>query len=185
MSLKSKNLITLLTADVHSEQLPFTYKTIINTLTGIVGASLLQHLYAVKRGDITPTLDERNEQDEDARGQIAVDQVSEDFGASWVPMSAYKTASVADGIRHYLYEEMCGYGEYKEDALLHTPPVDIHARVNYNQPMSLQMYLDFRVKMADSIDESKIPFMAQHLNEEEAVIRHALTIEARAPSEVS
>ena len=179
MKLESKNLVTLLTTNIHSELVPFTYKTIINVLTGLVGSSLLRHSYERSRGEVAePTLDERNEQDEAARGQASTDVINENFGVAWTPMSSFRTAALADGMRHYIYEELCAYGEFKENALLHTPPVKITDRINYDQPMSLEMYLEFRVKMADSIDEAKIPFLAIHLEEPEEVIRHALKAEA-------
>lgn len=174
------NPLALLTHDIHSDQVPNTYKLIINALTGIVGSNLMRH---IKYGDsmvpAIPTLDERNEQDENKIGDAANDIRNEAFGISHAPLSAFKIASIANGIRHSLYEEMHAYGEFDDAKYLNiNAPYDIHARINYDQPMSLEMYMQYRHKMAAVVDPKRVAMGAKQLNKPAELIHDILMQQA-------
>lgn len=177
---KKQNLILLLTTDVHSEQVPNTYKIIINTLTGLVGSSLISHTKSKRRNhQETPTLDQRNEEDENTRGDKANEIRNEDFGILHAVMTPHQIASIANGIRHTLYEELWSFGEFESaDSLLRTPVFNINGKVNFDQPMSLQMYLDYREKMAGNVDERRVKLGALQLGKPEDIIRSALLEQA-------
>lgn len=176
-----KNLIAQLTTDLHSEQVPQTYCIIINTLTGVVCSQLMRHIHATRRGeytDDTSTLDTRNEADEATRGLAVANFVTESSGFE-VAMTPYKIAQICDGIRHTMYEELHTYGEFNDSsALIRTPVAHLGAKVNFNQPMSAQMYMDFRIKNADRVNDSEIKLASARMQLPEDIIRQALTAEA-------
>lgn len=186
--LKKANLLALLTDSIHSEQAPFLYCALINALTGAACSQVINHLYDVRFSRTTdelPSLDERNEQDEADRGQDVVDFVSESNGFT-VPMKPLEAVKIIDGIRHDLYSEMFQWGDFAtegecagKDPLVFTPPQAITARPNYNQPMSAQMYMDFRIDNAERLDEGMIRMGAKRLKIAEDVIREAMLVEAR------
>ena len=177
--LKSTNLITLLTNDIHSDLVSVNYKLVINTLTSMVGSSLKAHIFARRRGEvIEPTLDERNEQDEIKRSQPNVDQVNEDFGSNHTKLTPYRQAQIADGIRHALYEELHAFGEYDDStALLRSKPTKLNI-VNWNQPMSLEGYLDYLIEMSGSVDETKVKTNALRLGKTEEYVRELMRQDA-------
>jgi len=179
--MKHANLIDILTKDLHSDDAPRMYCIVINTLTGVVCSQTMRHIGMVRRHEITdePTLDTRNEQDENSRGQEVQDFLHESNGFS-TPMLPMKIAQICDGIRYSLYSEMHAWGEFAdESALIMTPVQSITARPNYDQPMSAQMYMQFRIDNAERLNETEIKMAATRLKLAEEVVRAALAEEAR------
>lgn len=175
--MKKQNLIALLTTSVNTSEVPNTYKIIINTLTGLVGSSLINHIKYP--ASVNPSLDERNELDENERGDEANAIRNEDYGIAHAQMPSYKVAQIADGIRHTLYDELHAYGEYEpSESLLRSPAYDVTKRINFNQPMSLEMYMDYRIKMAGQVDEARVRMGAHQLKKPEELIREALRLQA-------
>ena len=146
--MKKSNILFALTSNVHTDDAPEVYSQIINALTSVACAEVMNHLWNVRKGlTDTPDLDTRNMQDEDARGNEANDVISEMAGHE-VRMSSLKAAQILDAIRFTLYSDMHAWGEFdNEQALYFTPPASITARPNYNQPMSAELYMQYRIEI--------------------------------------
>lgn len=183
-SMTKTNLITALTAAVHTDAAPQLYCTIINVLTGMTCSQTMKHIGMVLRHEIPSGLDYsdldlRNEQDEAARGVEVGDIMTAMSGFNVKDTPKY-AAQVMDAIRYSLYEEMHAWGEYNDpEHLVREAKVQsITARRNYTQPMSAEMYMDFRITNADKINPNEVTLAATRLKLPEAIIRQALTDEA-------
>jgi hypothetical protein len=173
---------------VHSDDAPPLYRTIINTLTGAACSELMAHfagvksrIYSTNGEDLRiPTLDERNEDDEHARGQALSDHMTAASGFT-VELTPYRNAQILDGIRHTLYEEMPGWCEVADqaDALTNTPAYILGAGINYNQPMSAQMYMEYRLANIENINSAEVKLGATMLQLPEEVVRASLLEQAQ------
>jgi len=159
----------------HSYEIRTNARIIINTLTSQVISSLMSFCSQRNSQNADPEqytgLDQRNEQDEYARGQKLRDQLTEEAGHD-VRMEPYKIASICDGLRYSVYEDLAtalGPDSPKaEDVLLHTNP---HFAKSYDLPMSLESLLDFRVQRAGEVDEKKVKKLAESEDEDINFVR--------------
>ena len=174
------NLITILSDNVHSEDIPRNLKYLINALTGQACSSLMSHIYAVRRGEVVePTLDARNEQDADIRGRELNDEHVNEIGFV-APMAHLKIAQICDGLRHTLYQELHRYGDYLDEQHLYVEPAlsASSLRTNYDQPMSAELYMNLRVQLAGTVNEADVQRGAKSFNKTVDLIREIMTEDA-------
>lgn len=185
--MKPKNLLTMILNDTKTEaEKKLLYKSAINALTSATASNILLHLAQMRRNDQfglaelgsipshhgEPTLDMRNAAD--------LANAGDDFNAGLTEAAGHEEqvrplaiAEVCDGIRHTLYEEFEGIVDLD-------PPVALYRnqktkdRINYDQPMSLEFNLAFRVRMAGVIDEKRAERVAKEDDVEVSFIREVM-----------
>lgn len=185
--MKPKNLLTTIINDKKTEQeKKILYKAAINALTSATASNILLHLAQMRRNDqfgLTelgtipshhgePTLDERNAADlanagDDYNATVTVEAGHEE------QVRPLAIAEVCDGIRHTLYEEFEGIVDLDPPVALYRN-VKTKDRINYDQPMSLEFNLAFRVRMAGNIDEKRAERVAKEDGVEIDFIREVM-----------
>lgn len=186
--MKPKNLLTTIINDKKTElEKKLLYKASINALTSATASNILLHLAQMRRNDqfgLTelgaipshngePTLDERNAAD--------LANAGDDYNASLTTAAGHEEqvrplaiAEVCDGIRNTLYEEFEGIVDLEPPAALYRNTKNVRDRINYDQPMSLEFNLAFRVRMAGVIDENRAQRVAKEDNVEVDFIREVM-----------
>ena len=177
------------------QELKLLYKATINALTSAVATNVLAHISNKRRIDATgleelhiptvgagaaasldgePTLDQRNAAD---MAQMAADfgqQMTADAG-HLVAMPPLEIAELCDGIRHSLYKEFEAIVDLADEkALYRNPPGRLDGKVNFDQPMSLEFNLAFRIQMAGQIDERRAEKVAKEDNMDIDFIRNVM-----------
>lgn len=138
---------------------------LINAFTASACNAMLAHLSLVKRGDFTendiPTLDQRNELDAETEGDEVSKQLMAATGIATPSIPPYLVSQLCDGIRFSLYQHLHAYGEFSDDKTLYREPkvVSLVGKINYDQPMSAEMYMNYRVKMASTVNDNEVKAM--------------------------
>lgn len=187
------NLITKILDDRKTEaEKKLIYKATINALTSAVATNIIQHLANMRRPELTgmddpqtgteagtiaslhgePTLDSRNAIDLAKDADEMGTEITKEMGydTSTPPL---RIAEICDGIRNTLYEEFEGIVDLAPpQALYRNPPPQ--GRPNYDQPMSLEFNLAFRIQMAGRVDETRVQRAAKEDNEDADFIRDVM-----------
>jgi hypothetical protein len=153
-------------------------KFLINALTAQVISSTMSFVArreANMADDGVASLDVRNEQDENARGQEVKDHMTNAAGHD-LAMAAYKVADICDSIRYQVYDELAkALGPetpLAKDVLFHSPPKG--AKPSYDLPMSVVDMYDFRIKKAAEVSPVAISTIAEDEGEDEEFVRSAM-----------
>lgn len=194
-----RNLIhTLINSTSSIESKKRVHKHIINALTAATCSAMLSHCFAQRRGEIGGNfgndadeltalraghfggVDSRNELDAELAGEEARVHVRELQGFD-PNVPAYKVAQLCDGIRYDVYELLHAFGEYPSDAVLFkSPVVGILERPNFDLPMSAELYLNMRVRMAGAVQDTDVAAICKRRpGVHEKMVRELLTDEAK------
>lgn len=188
--MKPTNLLNTIITDKHTEaEKKLLYKATINALTSAVASNILLHIAQSRRNVDTsiegladpgaipslngePTLDERNAADLANAGDDFHTQQTNDAGHE-TPMRPLAIAEICDGIRVSLYEEFEGIVDLEPEAALYRNPKP-KDRINYDQPMSLEFNMAYRIRMSGNIDETRAKRVAAEDNVEIEFIREVM-----------
>jgi len=177
------------------QELKLLYKATINALTSAVATNILAHISNKRRIDVSgldelhiptvgagaaasrngePTMDERNAQDLAHISAEFGKQMTEDAG-HMVPTPPLEIAELCDGIRHTLYKEFESVIDLADEkALYRNPKPRPDGKINFDQPMSLEFNLAFRIQMAGQIDENRAKRVAKEDNVDVDFIREVM-----------
>lgn len=154
-------------------------KSTVNALTAACASAMMSHVFAMRRGEIGG-IDERNEQDAALEGE-EMRLLSMTANGYDVGMTPYKVAQLTDGLRVKVYGEMHAFGEFAPvEALYITPATMIGAPINWDQPMSVQLYMDTRVHNASTVNDDEVKAIVRRRpTVTEGMVREILTEQAK------
>ena len=138
-----KNFLQYLFTGLHYEEFPVAATAAINTLTGQIVWKLTSHFNKMTREEHIPTLDERNELDENMRGE-EFDRTRKQEQGYDNDMTQYEIANVCDKLRVTIYEQLCEKYDMAPGALIfqtedRRPPF-------WPLPMTIEGYLLWLVR---------------------------------------
>jgi hypothetical protein len=173
-----RNLIDeLLNDNLHSDEIRINAKIIVNALTSETINSVLSHLISKRRilPNIEPTLEARNEMDAQDIGDEVGAEIMENMGMA-VNMKPIKIAELCDALRFNVYNELHRFTELPEaeEALTFAPKHNVEYVVNFDQPMSAEENIDFRIKMSAVPTETQIRTAAALTETPEDIVRGIL-----------
>lgn len=178
------NLIDmLLNDDKHSDEIILNAKLLTNALTTQVVSLVIAHVAASRRPaeDSVPTNDERNEQDAEIAALISSLETRTEQGHE-SPILPLHIAEICDALRFNVYNELHRFDDSlptADKALVHEEPRNPLAKINFNQPMSAEGNLNYRIKMSATPNEGEIQRAMTTFNKPEDFVRSIFRADAQ------